>query len=229
MGETAQSQDNQCRRVKAARPTCCSSFQLQTEWKPKHGWWKLPNALFRNSSAHVLWFFPVQMIMIMKLPTCWKCLRPSGRFIERAVQHDRGESVSREPTVSRHLFLISGASADGGWGKSNRWTPENPLVFRQGLDQRQNEHGETQLPMKSKQLLLKPPVKLVSQEKPCRNRFYTVFRDWTKHVSIKKDPVGPEYKIRLYSTTTGVTSNIWKGICDPYQQRLCSVILDVTF
>lgn len=59
-GETPQSQDNRCRRVKAARTNCSFSFQLQTEWKPKHCWWKLPNTLFRNSSAHVLWvFFPV--------------------------------------------------------------------------------------------------------------------------------------------------------------------------
>lgn len=55
-GETMPSQANGCRRAQAARTNCCSSFQLQTECKPKHCWWKPPNTLFRNSSAHVLCF-----------------------------------------------------------------------------------------------------------------------------------------------------------------------------
>lgn len=46
-------------------------------------------------------------------------------------------------------------------------------------------------------------MKAVSQEKPCRSRFYAAFRYFTKQVPRKEDPAGPEYKFRLASSPTG--------------------------
>lgn len=107
-----------------------------------------------------------------------------GYFIKKAVWHDRDELSLTNLLVSCSLSLFSGvAELTRDKKQNNRWTPEKDhLVFRQGLDQRQNEHQKTQLPKKSKQLFLKPPMKLFSQENPFRTRFYTVFRYLTKCV-----------------------------------------------
>lgn len=45
--------ETECRRVKAATTVSCSTSSCK-QWEPKLGWWKLPNTLFMNCSAHVL-------------------------------------------------------------------------------------------------------------------------------------------------------------------------------
>lgn len=127
---------------------------------------------------------------------------------KKAVWHDRDLSL-KNLLVFRCLFLISGVSTDKGWGKKQQINSRKRSSCFQARFRSETKQTLRHPTSHEEQVgILKPPMKLVSQEVPCRNRFYTVFRYLTRCISIK-DHIGPEYKFRLYSTTTGVTINIW--------------------
>lgn len=115
-----------------------------------------PNVAGRNFwilylGTRAVFFFPFKWSRLRNYLHFERAYHHSTQVLYRkAVWHDRDLSLKNQ-LGSCCLFLISGVSTDRGWRKGNRWTPEKyHLVFRQGLDQRQKEHRETQLPMKSK-------------------------------------------------------------------------------
>lgn len=106
-----------------SRTNCWFSFQLQTECKPKHCWWKPPNTLFRNSSAHVLCFLSLlndhnyEVICILKVPITIA----SGSFIKIRLAWQRSLQNLLSPVAYSSFQVLS---TDQRWGKSDRWTPE---------------------------------------------------------------------------------------------------------
>lgn len=131
-----QSQDNWCKRVKAARTNYCFNFQLQTEWKPKHCWWKLPNTLFRNSSAHVLWFFFLfKWSRLWNYPhfesayhhSTWALYKKKKKQLSGMTEKIYHSRTYWSP-VAYSSFQVYLPTEDEE--KSNRWTPEKDHLFQ---------------------------------------------------------------------------------------------------
>lgn len=167
--------DNWCRGAEAATTNCCFPSQLQSEWKPNHCWWKLPNSLFRNSSAHVLWgFFPFHWSQLWNYPIVKvPFIRAPRCFIKKLC--GTTEKIHHSKTfwslVADFSFQVYFLPEDEE-KKQQTDSRKRPSCFQARFRSETKRTLRDPSSHEEHVATSKATHQLVSHEKPCRNRFY---------------------------------------------------------